>query len=86
MIVGGGLDVGFRKGFGFCIVQLDWISTHFRDVTNNSNGRASAGIVLKFLKYGSGCGRLSGGEERSPQLNLEACWDSWISRILVGTP
>jgi hypothetical protein len=48
MLVGGGLDVGFRKGLGFRIVQVDWISTHFRDFTNNSNGRVSAGIVLKF--------------------------------------
>jgi hypothetical protein len=48
MLIGGGLDVGFRKGIGFRLAQVDWISTHFRGTTNNSNGRASMGIVLKF--------------------------------------
>jgi hypothetical protein len=48
MLVGGGLDVGFRKGVGFRLVQVDWLSTRFGGSTNNSNGRASAGIVLKF--------------------------------------
>lgn len=48
MLLGGGLDIGFRKGLGFRLVQVDWISTRFNGVTNNSNGRASAGIVLKF--------------------------------------
>jgi hypothetical protein len=48
MLAGGGLDVGFRKGLGIRILQVDWISTRFGGSTNNSNGRASAGIVLKF--------------------------------------
>jgi hypothetical protein len=48
MILGGGLDIGFRKGLGIRLIQVDWISTRFNDNTSNSNGRASAGIVLKF--------------------------------------
>jgi hypothetical protein len=48
MLAGGGLDVGLRRGLGIRIIQLDWISTRFRDSMNNSNGRVSAGIVLKF--------------------------------------
>jgi hypothetical protein len=48
MLLGGGLDVGFRKGLGFRLVQVDWISTHFNDITRNHNVRASTGIVLKF--------------------------------------
>ena len=48
MLVGGGIDVGFRKGIGFRIVQADWLSTRFSGETRNRNVRASAGIVLKF--------------------------------------
>jgi hypothetical protein len=48
MLVGGGIDVGFRKGIGFRIVQADWLSTRFSGETRNRNARASAGIVLKF--------------------------------------
>ena len=48
MMVGGGIDIGFRKGFGVRIVQADWISTKFRDQTQNRNIRASAGLVIKF--------------------------------------
>jgi hypothetical protein len=48
MLVGGGLDFGFRRGLGFRIFQADWLSTRFEGVTNNSNGRISTGIVLKF--------------------------------------
>ena len=48
MLVGGGLDIGLRKGIGLRLVQADWMSTHFHDVTDNRNGRVSAGIVLKF--------------------------------------
>jgi opacity protein-like surface antigen len=48
MLVGGGLDVGFRKGIALRLAQVDWISTRFNGTTNNRNVRASAGIVLKF--------------------------------------
>jgi hypothetical protein len=48
MLVGGGLDLGFRKGIGFRLVQADWIMTKFGDQTQNNQGRVSAGIVLKF--------------------------------------
>jgi opacity protein-like surface antigen len=47
-LVGGGIDVGLRKGIGFRIVQVDWLSTHVSDITRNRNVRASAGIVIKF--------------------------------------
>ena len=48
MMVGGGIDVGLRKGIGFRIAQADWLSTRFSGNTRNRNVRASAGIVLKF--------------------------------------
>ena len=48
MLVGGGLDIGFRKGIGFRLVQADWLMTKFGDQTQDSQGRVSAGIVLKF--------------------------------------
>jgi opacity protein-like surface antigen len=48
MFVGGGIDVGLRKGIGFRIVQADWLSTKVSDITRNRNVRASTGIVLKF--------------------------------------
>ncbi len=48
MQIGGGLDVGLRKGIGLRLVQADWISTRFSGYTFNKNGRVSAGIVLKF--------------------------------------
>lgn len=48
MLVGGGIDLGLRKGIGFRIVQVDWLSTRFSGNTSNKNVRASAGIVLKF--------------------------------------
>jgi hypothetical protein len=48
MFVGGGLDVGLRKGIAFRLIQADWLSTRFGGSVNNKNGRASAGIVLKF--------------------------------------
>jgi hypothetical protein len=48
MLVGGGLDLGFRKGIGFRLVQADWLMTKFNNQTQNSQGRVSAGIVLKF--------------------------------------
>ena len=48
MFVGGGLDLGFRKGIGFRLVQADWLMTKFGDQTQNNQGRVSAGIVLKF--------------------------------------
>jgi len=48
MMVGGGLDLGLRKGIGLRLIQADWLSTRFGGSVNNSQGRASAGIVLKF--------------------------------------
>ena len=48
MMVGGGIDLGMRKGFGVRIVQADWISAKFSGETRNRNVRASAGIVIKF--------------------------------------
>ena len=48
VLLGGGVDLGLRKGIGFRIVQVDWLSTHISDVTRNRNVRASTGIVLKF--------------------------------------
>jgi len=48
MLVGGGIDVGLRKGIGFRIVQADWLSTKFSGITRNRNVRASTGIVFKF--------------------------------------
>ena len=48
MMLGGGLDIGMRKGIGFRVVQADWLSTNFSGTTRNRNVRASAGLVLKF--------------------------------------
>ena len=48
MMLGGGIDLGFRKGFGVRIVQADWISTKFNNATQNRNVRGSAGLVIKF--------------------------------------
>ena len=48
MFVGGGLDIGFRKGIGFRLVQADWLMTKFSNGTQDKQGRVSAGIVLKF--------------------------------------
>ena len=48
MLVGGGLDLGFRKGIGFRLVQADWLMTKFGDQTQDRQGRVSAGIILKF--------------------------------------
>jgi len=48
MLVGGGIDIGRRQGFGIRIVQADWISTRFSGETRNRNVRGSAGIVIKF--------------------------------------
>ena len=48
MQVGGGLDIGLRKGIGFRPVQADWMSLRFSGTTDNKNGRVSTGIVLKF--------------------------------------
>jgi hypothetical protein len=48
MLVGGGLDIGLRKGIGFRLVQADWLMTKFGDNTQENQGRVSAGIVLKF--------------------------------------
>ena len=48
MLVGGGLDLGFRRGIGFRLVQADWLMTKFGDQTQDKQGRVSAGIVIKF--------------------------------------
>ena len=48
MMLGGGLDLGMRKGIGLRVVQADWLSTNFSGTTRNRNVRASAGLVLKF--------------------------------------
>jgi hypothetical protein len=48
MFLGGGLDVGFRRGIAFRLVQADWMMTKFADETQNKQGRVSAGIVIKF--------------------------------------
>jgi hypothetical protein len=47
-LIGGGLDIGFRKGIGIRLVQADWLMTKFNNQTQNSQGRVSAGIVIKF--------------------------------------
>lgn len=48
MLVGGGLDIGLRKGIGIRLVQADWLMTKFKDQTQDRQGRVSAGIVIKF--------------------------------------
>ena len=48
MLIGGGLDIGLRKGIGFRLVQADWMSLRFHGDTNNKNCRISTGIVVKF--------------------------------------
>ena len=48
MLVGGGLDIGLRKGIGLRLVQADWLMTKFADGTQDRQGRVSAGIVIKF--------------------------------------
>lgn len=46
--VGGGLDIGLRKGIGLRLIQADWLMTQFREETQNRQGRVSAGLVIKF--------------------------------------
>src|SRR6266576_5458368 len=48
MLLGGGLDLGLRKGIGIRVVQVDWLMTKFGHQTQNDQGRVSAGIVIKF--------------------------------------
>jgi hypothetical protein len=48
MLVGGGLDVGLRKGIGLRLVQADWLLTKAGGQTQDKQGRVSAGIVIKF--------------------------------------
>jgi hypothetical protein len=48
MFLGGGLDVGLRKGIGLRLVQADWLMTKFGDQSQDKQGRVSAGIVIKF--------------------------------------
>src|SRR6185503_2379642 len=47
MFLGGGLDIGFRKGIAFRLIQADWLMTKFSDQTQDKQGRVSAGIVIK---------------------------------------
>src|SRR5437762_12845647 len=35
MLVGGGLDIGLRKGIGLRLVQADWLMTKFGDQTQD---------------------------------------------------
>ncbi len=48
MFVGGGLDLGLRKGIGIRLFQADWLLTHFAGSTSERNGRFSTGLVVKF--------------------------------------
>jgi hypothetical protein len=48
MFLGGGLDIGLRKGIGLRLVQADWLMTKFGGQTQEHQGRVSAGIVIKF--------------------------------------
>ena len=48
MFLGGGLDLGLRRGIGIRLVQADWLLTKFNDQTQDRQGRVSAGIVIKF--------------------------------------
>ncbi len=48
MFIGGGLDIGLRKGIGIRLVQADWLMTKFNGETQDKQGRVSAGIVIKF--------------------------------------
>jgi hypothetical protein len=48
MMVGGGLDIGLRKGIGLRLIQADWLMTQFGGQTQERQGRASAGLVIKF--------------------------------------
>jgi hypothetical protein len=48
MLVGGGLDVGLRKGIGLRLVQADWFLTEFANQTQDRQAKVSAGIVIKF--------------------------------------
>jgi hypothetical protein len=46
MFLGGGMDLGLRKGIGIRLVQADWLMTRFGGQTQNRQGRVSAGIVI----------------------------------------
>jgi hypothetical protein len=48
MFLGGGLDIGFRKGIGFRLFQADWMMTKYGNQTQDKQGRVSAGILIKF--------------------------------------
>jgi hypothetical protein len=48
MFVGGGLDIGLRKGIGLRLLQADWLMTQFNNQSQNRQCRISAGLVLKF--------------------------------------
>ena len=48
MLIGGGLDIGLRKGIGIRLVQADWLMTQFGNENQDHQGRVSAGLVIKF--------------------------------------
>jgi hypothetical protein len=48
MYYGGGVDAGMRHGFGFRVVQVDWMVARFNGVTDKNNVRISSGLVVKF--------------------------------------
>jgi len=48
MFLGGGLDIGFRRGIAWRLFQADWMKTSFGDESQNNQGRVSTGFVIKF--------------------------------------
>jgi len=48
MFLGGGLDVGLRRGIAWRLVQADWMRTSFGNETQNNQGRVSTGLLIKF--------------------------------------
>ena len=51
MLIGGGLDIGLRKGIGLRLVQADWLFTKFGDETQNRQGQSFRGHRYKVLKF-----------------------------------
>lgn len=48
VLLGGGLDLELRKGIGFRLVQIGWLTTEFSNQVQDGQGRVSAGIVIKW--------------------------------------
>jgi hypothetical protein len=48
MFLGGGLDIGLRKGVGVRLPQVDWLFTEFGSHHQTHQVRISAGVVVKF--------------------------------------